>query len=112
MCCFKKVNQVHINIGLIISLFASEVIFTSMLSMIFHCKKFDLIDLLGIIIFIIGTFLIGLSLKAPSQQVTQELQDAEENPFHDALLYSMALGFTLALSSMLTVAQFHDLSIN
>ena len=86
MGCFKKVNQAHVNLGIIISLFASDVIFTSMLSMIFQCNKFDLLDLLGIIIFTIGAFLIGLSLKAPSDQ-TEELQTGvEEDPFHDALL--------------------------
>ena len=88
-----------------------------MLSMIFQCKKVNLMNILCITVFIAGAVLIGLSLKAPLapeslQERVDDDEEGEEDSFHDAMFFAMACGLTLALNSLITGASWHELSVN
>ena len=109
MCSFQNAIKAEMNIGIIGSLFASEAIFSSLLFLIFYCRAYYLLDILGTLAFIAGAVLIYLSMHPPLAKLIIEL-DSKNDHMHTAFFYAVACGLTLALSNLITRASWHNMS--
>ena len=115
MCSFQNALKAEMNIGIICSLFASEVVFSSLMFLIFYCRDNYLLNFLGTLVFIGGAVLIYLSMQPPLVDLPIELsssieQEIKSDYMHKAFYFALACGFTLAINSLIARASWHNLS--